>query len=142
MTENKEIFKEILKNDETWIERMQKLEFYGNVNKIDGRFLFKRCKLCNSPWISHNNTSDENKCDQIRSRGEKIEEKDVLCIENWIRSMPSFQIKLGEIDTRQRACYCDECDKVCKNRSAYENHLITEHGWKEDEPKMKISNST
>ena len=42
--ESKDLFKQIMKDDEVWSERISKLDLYGNVNKINGRFIFKKCE--------------------------------------------------------------------------------------------------
>ena len=112
--ENKEIFSGFLKDDDLWLERLNELEKYGEVEKISGDFKFNRCVICNGPWIAHDNIEDEAKCEKIKKRGEKIKEEEIQVIENWIKDIPLFKIKLAEIDRRHRACCCDKCEKFSK----------------------------
>ena len=125
--ENKNFYDGWLKEDDIWTERILKLNDFGSVDKVNGDFIFQSCKLCNGPWIAHEQIDDEKICDRITTRGQKFSKDEVVSIESWIRRMPIFSVQLAEIDQRYRACYCDSCAKTCKNRAAYENHLITEH---------------
>ena len=47
--------------------------------------------------------------------------------ERSLQMLPEFEKQLAVIDTRQRACFCDSCNKTCGSRAAYENHLVSEH---------------
>ena len=61
----------------------------------------------NGPWVAHDNIEDDAKYEKIKKRGEKIKEEEIQVIENWIKDIPLFKIKLAEVDRRYRACYCD-----------------------------------
>ena len=126
MTDNKDIFNATVSNDDVWIERISKLDTFGAVDNITGEFKFKQCEICNSPWIAHETTENSTVCERVK-RGVKFSEAEIFNMEEWIKAIPLFRIKLAEIDQRQRACHCDDCSKTFKNRAAYETHLITEH---------------
>ena len=119
--DNKNILEDWIKEDDIWTERLRNLEIYGDVDKITGDFLFKACKLCNGPWIAHSNIDEEEVCDRIKKRTEKLSDFEVISVQSWIKEMPLFWTRLAEIDTRQRASYCDSCNKSFPNRAKYES---------------------
>ena len=74
MTISKQVFTGVLKDDELWKERMESLGSFGEVNKINGEFILKKCSICSSPWISHEDIGNETVCDKVKSRGEKVDD--------------------------------------------------------------------
>ena len=125
--ESKNMFDDWIQEDDIWNDRLGKLEIFGDIDKLNGNFLFKKCQICNGPWIAHENIDDENVCKRIQKRDEKLSDVEVLGVESWIKEMPLYWARLAEIDTRKRACYCDSCAKTFPSRAKYENHLITKH---------------
>ena len=125
--ETKDIHDGWLKEDDIWKERLLKLQDFGNVNNLNGDFIFTSCNLCNGPLIAHKTITDQESCERIKSRAQKLSKVEVANVESWIKEMPTFRVQLAEVDKRYRACFCDGCDKTYKNRAAYENHLVTVH---------------
>ena len=126
MTEKKHFF-EILSGDDLWNERISKLEDYGKVNSLNGDFEFIKCDICKSPWIAHEKTDNPEVCNRKKRKGDNFSSQEIKEVEDWIKAMPMFKLKLAQIDRRQRACYCDECGKTLTSRAAYESHLVTDH---------------
>ena len=94
MTDNKDIFNATVSNDDVWIERISKLDTFGAVDNITGEFKFKQCEICNSPWIAHETTENSTVCERVK-RGVKFSEAEIFNMEEWIKAIPLFRIKLA-----------------------------------------------